>query len=261
VSTVWLVEARRHLGPFAAAITVGGLLGAARLLFTPVTFDVFFQLFSMLAWTVLAGYAFSVVYGYFFLGRDVFLHLGHRSPARATALKMAVQIAYLFMLFCWLLVFNALWMAHVGTDEMPVVLTYYVTARVASLACFAAVVLAIIAVVKRIHGKTVALISALVMYAVVTGGSRLLDVVDDASRRHHLGARYRERLSGGQPVRQHSPDDDRLAHRHVRGLRLAHVDRPQRGSRRIGLRCLDRDDAPRSPELLPTMSRSRRVTV
>jgi hypothetical protein len=152
VSTVWLVEARRHLGPFAAAITVGGLLGAARLLFTPVTFDVFFQLFSMLAWTVLAGYAFSVVYGYFFLGRDVFLHLGHRSPARATALKMAVQIAYLFMLFCWLLVFNALWMAHVGTDEMPVVLTYYVTARVASLACFAAVVLAIIAVVKRIHG-------------------------------------------------------------------------------------------------------------
>ena len=116
MSTVWLVEARRHLGPFAAAITVGGLLGAARLLFTPVTFDVFFQLFSMLAWTVLAGYAFSVVYGYFFLGRDVFLHLGHRSPARATALKMAVQIAYLFMLFCWLLVFNALWMAHVGTD-------------------------------------------------------------------------------------------------------------------------------------------------
>jgi len=174
VSTVWLVEARRHLGPFAAAITVGGLLGAARLLFTPVTFDVFFQLFSMLAWTVLAGYAFSVVYGYFFLGRDVFLHLGHRSPARATALKMAVQIAYLFMLFCWLLVFNALWMAHVGTDEMPVVLTYYVTARVASLACFAAVVLAIIAVVKRIHGKTVALISALVMYAVVTGGHAYL---------------------------------------------------------------------------------------
>ncbi|HVD23869.1 MAG TPA: hypothetical protein VNC23_12315 [Lapillicoccus sp.] len=174
MSTVWLVEARRHLGPFAAAITVGGLLGAARLLFTPVTFDVFFQLFSMLAWTVLAGYAFSVVYGYFFLGRDVFLHLGHRSPARATALKMAVQIAYLFMLFCWLLVFNALWMAHVGTDEMPVVLTYYVTARVASLACFAAVVLAIIAVVKRIHGKTVALISALVMYAVVTGGHAYL---------------------------------------------------------------------------------------
>jgi len=174
VSTVWLVEARRHLGPFAAAITVGGLLGAARLLFTPVTFDVFFQLFSMLAWTVLAGYAFSVVYGYFFLGRDDFLHLGHRSPARATALKMAVQIAYLFMLFCWLLVFNALWMAHVGTDEMPVVLTYYVTARVASLACFAAVVLAIIAVVKRIHGKTVALISALVMYAVVTGGHAYL---------------------------------------------------------------------------------------
>ena len=174
MSTVWLVEARRHLGPFAAAITVGGLLGAARLLFTPVTFDVFFQLFSMLAWTVLAGYAFSVVYGYFFLGRDVFLHLGHRSPARATALKMAVQIAYLFMLFCWLLVFNALWMAHVGTDEMPVVLTYYVTARVASLACFAAVVLAIIAVVKLIHGKTVALISALVMYAVVTGGHAYL---------------------------------------------------------------------------------------
>lgn len=164
----WVVEIRKHLRVFGAALTLVAAVVLARAIITTTVTEVAWVFGVMLTSFAISGYAAADLYRYVALRHDLLLHMSTRPPSTKLLLKICTLGGGVYAVFV-VSQMSAL-LAPGVTPSNPAALAYVFGAKLVSLLSFLLLVVAGSAAARRAVRATTAQIALLsVLVAIVVG--------------------------------------------------------------------------------------------
>jgi hypothetical protein len=155
---------------FLPALLITGAAGFIRIVWSAVGVDLIYQLILMITWTGLVGYSLGVLFSYFYLGRDVLLHVADSSAFWVSVRKAAVMGCYLYGYFLLSMILNASRLAQDAGPSWFSSFAYYLGARLVSILAFLAVTLGVLAIAKLVRSKFLAGAVLMTLFLGITVG-------------------------------------------------------------------------------------------
>ena len=183
----WTIQLRRYGAIFLVPAALALVLGVLKLIDKGQVTWAIYNVYLMLAWVGLAGYACYELFVFFYLGRNTLLQLSPRRRSFTLVQLSAVFTLYLLPLFGVSLAVGMIGAGHNAYRSLIAVVAYYAVSKLVGLVAFFALICALIILVKHVRWTVLAVLT-------VFGGWVAMTVAHGYLLTHflNLGAHHEE---------------------------------------------------------------------